>query len=186
MPGAIAASEVRVGANGTLYIAPGGTAGPANITAPWSGFTNLGYLDEEGAKLARTLTTEQVKAWQTISTIRYIPTEVAFVISFNLLQFNKDTLPFYLGGGAIVTQGGGSFKYSVSSAPTIDERVLGLEWLDGAITSRVIIGRGMVTESGETAIGRSAPIKLPLSFAAMAPSSGTELSYFLTNDTAFA
>lgn len=180
----IAGSEVRVGANGSLYVAPSGTAGPATISAPWTGFTDLGYLTEEGATIGRSLTTEQVRAWQSISTVRYLVTEVAFTIGFSLLQFNETTLPFWLGGGTVVNQGGGSYKYSISSSPTIDERVLGLEWTDGAITYRAIIGRGMVTESGESSVTRSEGIALPITFAAMAPSSGTELAYILTNDTA--
>jgi hypothetical protein len=187
MPGAILASEIRVGANGVLYVAPTGTTAPANITSPWTGWTNLGYLDEEGAKLSRSMSTEQIKAWQTIATVRYLITEVNFTLAFSLLQWNKDTLPFYLGGGAITAQGGGSYKYSISSSPTLDERMLGLEWTDGAsLTYRCVISRGMVTETSESNITRGDAIKLPLTFAAMAPSSGTELAYILTNDGAFA
>lgn len=182
----IAGSEVRVGANGTIQLAPSGTAGPANITAPWTGFTDIGYATEEGVTLSRSLTTEQVRAWQSISTVRYLVTEVEFTLSFNLLQWNKTTLPFWLGGGTVVNQGGGSFKYSVSSSPTIDERVLGIEWVDGAVTYRAVIGRGMVTESGESSVTRSEGIALPITFAAMSPAAGTELAYLLSNDTALA
>lgn len=180
----IAGGEVRVGASGIIYVAPGGTAVPANVTAPWTGFTDLGYCSEDGATLSRTLTTEQVKAWQSIAPIRYLITEVTFVISFTLLQWNETTLPFWLGGGSVVNQGGGSFKYTVSSAPTIDERAFGIEWTDGSLTYRGTISRGMVTESGESNINRSNPIGLPISFAAMSPASGTELAALLTNDTA--
>ena len=187
MPGSILASEIRVGANGVLYVAPTGTTAPVNITSPWTSWTNLGYLDEEGGKLARSMTTEQVKAWQSIATVRYLITEVNFTIAMNLLQWNKDTISFYMGGGSVVSQGGGSYKYSISSAPTLDERMLGLEWTDGAsITYRAIIGRGMVTETSESNITRGDAIKLPITFAAMSPATGTEMAYILTNDTAFA
>jgi hypothetical protein len=182
----LAAGEVRVGASGTIYLAPGGTAGPANMAAAWTGFTDVGYATEEGATIGRALTTEQIKAWQSIAPIRYLITEVAFTISFGLLQWNETTLPFWLGGGAVVDQGGGSFKYSISSSPTIDERVLGIEWVDGSKTYRAVIGRGMVTESGETNVNRSNPAALPITFAAMTPASGSELAYLLTNDTAMA
>jgi hypothetical protein len=180
----LAGSEVRVGANGTIYVAPGGTAVPANITAPWTSFTDIGYASEDGVSLSRSLTTEQIKAWQSIAPIRYLITEVAFTITFNLLQWNETTLPFWLGGGSVVSQGGGSFKYTVSSSPTLDERAFGVEWTDGALTYRATIARGMVTESGETPINRSNPAGLPITFAAMTPASGTELAALLTNDTA--
>jgi hypothetical protein len=178
----LAGGEVRVGASGTIYIAPSGTAGPANIGAAWTGFTDVGYTTEEGATIGRSLTTEQIKAWQSIAPIRYLITEVAYTISFGLLQWNETTLPLWLGGGTVVDQGGGSYKYSISSAPTIDERVLGIEWVDGSKTYRSVIGRGMVTESGETNVNRANPAALPITFAAMTPNAGTELAYLLTND----
>jgi hypothetical protein len=181
----ILGSEVRVGANGTIYVAPSGTATPANIAAAWTGFTDIGYATEEGVTIGRALTTEQIKAWQSISAIRYLVTEVAFTISFSLLQWNETTLPFWLGGGTVVNQGAGSFKYTISSAPAIDERAFGVEWTDGgSITYRATIGRGMVIESGESSVTRSEGIALPITFAAMAPASGTELAAIITNDTA--
>ena len=180
----IAGSEVRVGANGNIYIAPSGTAGPANMAAAWTGFTDLGYATEDGVTIGRALTTEQVRAWQSISAIRYLVTEVAFTINFSLLQWNETSLPLWLGGGTVVNQGSGSFKYSVSSAPTIDERVLGVQWIDGTINYRAVIGRCMVTESGESSVNRGSPVPLPLTFGAMAPSSGSELAYILTDDPA--
>jgi hypothetical protein len=180
------ASEIRIGANGTIRVAPSGTAGPANITAAWTGFTDIGFADEEGVKLTRNMETNQIKAWQSISTLRYVITGVDLQVAFNLLQWDKDTLPFYMGGGTVIAQGGGSFKYVISSAPTIDERVLGVEWTDGALTYRLVVGRGMVTETSETNVQRSDAIKLPLTFSAMTPATGVELAYILTNDTAFA
>ena len=177
-------SEVRVGANGTIYVAPGGTAVPANVTAAWTGFTDVGYVTEEGVTIGRALTTEQIRAWQSISAIRYLVTEVAFTVSFSLLQWNETTLPFWLGGGTVVNQGGGSFKYTISSSPAIDERAFGVEWTDGALKYRATIGRGMVIESGESSVTRSEGIALPITFAAMAPASGTELAAILTDDTA--
>jgi hypothetical protein len=182
----ISGTEVRVGVNGTVYVAASGTTPPANITAPWTGFTDVGYIGDDGVKVARSMTTEQIKAWQSISTIRYLITDVGEVLSFTMMQFNKTTLPFYMGGGTVVAQGGGSYKLSVSSAPTIDERVLGVEWTDGGITSRLIVPRGMVTETQEMTVGRSDAIRLGVSFAAMTPATGSELSYVLTNDSAFA
>jgi hypothetical protein len=177
-------SEVRVGANGIIYVAPSGTAVPATVGAAWTGFTDVGYATEEGVTIGRALTTEQIRAWQSISAIRYLVTEVAFTVSFSLLQWNKTTLPFWLGGGTVVNQGGGSFKYTISSAPAIDERAFGVEWTDGALTYRATIGRGMVIESGESSVTRSEGIALPITFAAMSPASGTELAAILTNDTA--
>jgi hypothetical protein len=186
MPGSLAASEIRVAATGTIYVAPIGTTPPATIGASWdAAWRNLGYATTDGVRIARTLDTEQVNSWQSVSPQRYLITGVSLTAAFDLQQFNKDTLPLYMGGGAIVSQGGGSFKYSILAAPTIDERMFGVEWTDGAsITYRFLILRGMVSETGEMTLGREQEIRLPITFSAL--TSTPDLGYLLTNDTAFA
>src|SRR6266536_5940320 len=125
MPNALAASEIRVAPSGTIYIAPAGTAVPSTISAAWTGFNQLGYASEDGVKLSRGMDTEMVKGWQSISTLRYLITGVTLTAAFTLLQTNKDVIPLYFGGGSITNQGGGSFKFDISSAPAVDERVFG-------------------------------------------------------------
>lgn len=181
----LTATSVRVAANGTIYVAPSGTTPPANIAAAWTGFTQLGYVTEDGVTMSRNLDTENVTAWQSVSPIRYLVTGVGLTMGFSLLQWDKDTLPLWLGGGSITNQGGGSFKYSISNAPTIDERVLGVEWTDtrsgSTVTNRIIVVRGMVTEGGETTLTRTGAVSLPITFGAM--SSDPDLAYVLTSDT---
>jgi hypothetical protein len=182
MPGTLAPTEIRVAQGGTVYIAPSGTAGPANMAAAWTGFTNLGYVSDEGSTINRSMETETVMAWQTISATRYIITGVGLTAAFSALQVNKDTLSAYFGGGSVTNQGSGSFLYNISSAPTVDERVFGLEWTDGSLIYRFVMGRSMCTETGEFTVGRSGAIQLPMTWSAMAPTSGTVLGYLLTND----
>lgn len=186
----LSASEIRVGSNGALYVAPVGTALPADVNAAYNAaFRHLGYTTTDGARVSRSMDTEQVRSWQSISVQRYLITGVTLTIAFDLQQANKDTLPLYLGGGAIVNQGGSptSYKYSILAAPIIDERSMILEWSDGAsLHYRLVIGRGMVSETGEATIGREQEIQLPITFAAMSPTSGTDLGYLLTDDPAFA
>src|SRR6266540_1585996 len=179
-------SEIRVGASGTIYVAPSATAGPANITSPWTSFVNMGLATEDGCKIARSMDTNMIKVWQSISVVRYLITGVGLTAAFTLVQSDKDIIPLYFGGGSVTAQGGRSYLYNISSAPTIDERVFGLEWVDGSFTYRFIMGRCMVTDTGETTVGRNDAIQWPFTMSAMSPSSGTVLGYITTNDTAFA
>lgn len=182
-----AASEIRVGANGTIYIAPSGTTPPVDILAAWPGaFVNIGFATEDGGKLARSMDTEMVKAWQSIGVLRYLITGVGLTCAFTLLQSDKDILPLYFGGGSVVTQAAGKYKFDISSAPTVDERVFGLEWTDAALIYRFIMPRCMVTDTGETTVGRNDAIQWPFTISAMSPASGTVLGTILTNDPAFA
>ena len=107
MAGALAASEIRVAGTGAVYVAPVGTAVPSTVNdALNAAFRNLGYVSTDGVRVARTMDTEQVNAWQAIAPLRYLITGVQLTAAFDLQQFNKDTLPLYLGGGTIVNQGG--------------------------------------------------------------------------------
>lgn len=182
----LASSEIRVATSGAIYAAPGGTVGPADITVAWPApFIHLGYATTDGVTLARTLDTEEVRSWQAIGVQRYLITGVALTAGFSLQQFNKTTLPLYLGGGTWVAQGGGSYRLAISNSPTIDERVLGIEWTDGAtLKYRAVIVRGMVSETGEMTLGRESEVNLPITFAAM--SADPDLGYLLTNDPAMA
>lgn len=182
----LASSEIRVATSGAIYAAPGGTVGPTLITDAWpAAFVHLGYATTDGVTLSRTLDTEEVRSWQAIGVQRYLITGVGLTAAFGLQQFNKTTLPLYLGGGTWVAQGGGSYRLAISNTPTIDERVLGIEWTDGAtLKYRAILVRGMVSETGEMTLGRESEVNLPITFAAM--SADPDLGYLLTNDPAMA
>ena len=58
--------------------------------------------------------------------------------------------------------------------------------VDGTANHRLIIPRGMVQETGEATLGREQEIRLPITFAAMSPTSGTVLGTWLTHDPGFA
>ena len=175
MAGALAASEIRVAGTGAIYVAPVGTAVPTTVNDAFNAaFRNLGFATTDGLRLTRTMDTEQVNSWQSIAVQRYLITGVNLTVAFDLQQYNKDTLPLYLGGGTIVNQGGCpvSYKLDLSSTPTIDERAMIYTWVDGTINNRLVVPRGMVSETGEATLGREQEIRLPLTFSAMSPTSG--------------
>jgi hypothetical protein len=181
----LASTEIRVAVSGAIYIAPSGTAGPADINVAWPGaFYHLGYATTDGVTLQRTLDTEEVRSWQAIGVQRYLITGVGLTCAFGLQQFNKTTLALYLGGGTWVAQGGSSYRFAISNTPTIDERVLGIEWTDGSLKYRFVMVRSMASETGELTLGRESEINLPITMSAM--SADPDLGYLLTNDPAMA
>ena len=182
----LASQEIRVAVSGAIYVAPSGTAGPADINAAWpAAFIHLGYCTTDGATLQRTLDTEEVRSWQAVGVQRYLITGVGLTVAFSLQQFNKSTLALYLGGGSWVAQGGGSYRFSIANTPTIDERTLGVEWTDGAtLKYRAIVPRAMASETGELTLGRESEIALPITMSGM--SAEPDLAVLLTNDPAMA
>ena len=65
--------------------------------------------------------------------------------------------------------------------------MLGLEFLVGTdVSYRLIIARGQVTETEEVSLVRTAPVKLGVTFTALATVDGAPLATFLMKDANFA
>lgn len=182
--------EIVVGANGTVWVAPVGTAAPATEDeVPGAGWVDLGYTSEAGATFsdAKTLTT--IPVWQLFHPARRIVTERDTNLSFVLRQWSRDTVPFAFGGGTIsqpdAVGNPDGYKYVPPAPELIDERALILDWADGDKDYRLVIARGMVTEGVETNLVRTGPADLPITFGVNG-SDGVDPWYLLTNDPAFA
>lgn len=181
-------SQIRVGANGTVYVAPVGTVAPVDIATAWSvTWVDLGYTDESGVTFTDAKTTEKIMVWQLFNPGRYIITEADTMASFVLRQWSKDTVKLAFNGGTITTVVGppAHYLYTPPAPGTIDERALGIEWVDGATIYRLVMPRVMVTEGVETNLTRTNASDLPITVAAMG-TDGVGAFTIRTNDAAFA
>jgi hypothetical protein len=169
MPG-LNASEIRVAGTGRILVAPAHTAAPADFTKDWAApWVDLGYTSSDGVKFTKKDKLDPIDTWQTVAAIRYVFSDRDLSVKFSLLQINNDTLPFFFGGGA-VQSGAGGLTYEIAAAPRPDEKSLGIEFKDGPdITHRFVIARGVVTETDETAVTRTASLKLGVTFTALTP-----------------
>jgi hypothetical protein len=177
--------QIRVGANGHIYVAAVGTAAPTDIATAWaSGWYDLGYTDDDGVTLTDGREIEEIPVWQLLYPARRIVTGRNYTAAFNLRQWNKGTVQFAYGGGTVTTSGG-VYKFTPPAPEVIDERALGIEWADGSLTYRIIVPRGMVTEDVETKLVRSAAADLPITFSVLGEA-GVDPWHLLTNDPALA
>jgi hypothetical protein len=161
--------EIRVAGVGHVYVAPVGTAPPADFAAGWAGWADLGFTSQDGVKIVKKDKLDPVETWQAVAPVRLVHAQRDLSLKFTLLQVNTDTLPFFFGGGTLDPKTG----YTVSGLPHIDERSLGVEFNDGPqITHRIVVPRGAVTETDDTAITRTSPIKLGVTFVAMLSTGG--------------
>lgn len=187
--------EIVVGANGSIYIAPAGTALPDSISeALGVAFVDLGYVTEDGVSFTDSKTMESVRAWQSFYDLRKIITAKDAVASFSLMQWSGANVALAFGGGDVeevvapVTgppAEPGEYRYHPPAPEVIDERVLVVEWSDGAKDYRLSFPRGMVTENVETNVTRSAAALLPISFGILGQD-GEDPWILDTNDPAFA
>lgn len=188
------ASEVVVGANGKVYVAPAGTALPTNIaTALNAAFKDVGYVSEDGVTFTDGKDIENVEAWQSFYPIRKLITAKNTAVEFVMRQWNEDTVKVAFGGGVIQRTAGITTYRPPKPDDALDYRAVVIEWTDGAaITYRLVIPRAIIDGEVGPNIVRTAAADLPVSFA-VTPSGnpdGVTLSlepwYLLTNAAQFA
>ncbi len=186
---ALVANQVRVPGTGELYTAAVGTAAPADAeVALGTTYKGLGYTTEDGATLGRSLDREPITPWQSVTPIRYIYNGVDLTIAAAMLQSSREVATMWFGGGdfAETALGSGQWKADMPTIPEGVERAVLLEFTDGDITSRLYIPRAELRETGDVSITRTGPMAFQMTWAALAPNSGTVLATWLTNDPAFA
>lgn len=188
------ADEVVVGANGSIWVAPVGTAEPADHDNAYpAGWVELGYTSEDGVTLNVGRTMADIPVWQSFFPVRRMVTARDMTAAFVLRQWNKATLVLAFGGGVITHVAssvgppavGEHWRYDPPDPSVVDERMLGVDWVDGAKSYRLIVQRGQVAENAETKIARAAAADLPITFGILADDVNETPWYLLTNDPAF-
>lgn len=180
---AIDTSEIRVGVSGSVYVAPTGTTAPTDATTALdAAFVDLGAINEDGLGLAPSRSIEKVRAWQSSKAVRTIITEDELSLSFALQQWNEDSIALAFGGGTFSVANVTEAKFVPPAAGTVDERSFVFEWVDGSLTSRLYVPKGMVTDVGEITVGKSGAIELALTVEVLG-STPNDFIYF-TDDPA--
>lgn len=80
--------------------------------------------------------------------------------------------------------GSGVYKLIVPSSPSLDKRMLGIEWDDGEVTNRLVVAHGLVTARDQLNIVRSKNQAFGVTFTAL--DLGGELATVLSDDAVLA
>lgn len=183
----LVASQVRIPGTGELFVADVGTAAPADVTtsltASWTG---LGYTQEDGVTLSRSLDREEVTAWQSLTPLRYIYNAANLGVAAAMLQSNADIAGLWWGGDFAETAiDSGVAKADMPTIPEGTEKAVLVEFVDDTIVSRIWVARMDLAETGDINLNRQGATAFQMSFSAMAPDTGTVQATWLTNDPAF-
>lgn len=139
------ADEVRVAVDGLVAI------GATTLTAPTSassnlptGWTDLGFISEDGVTESLSQDTQKLKAWQKGQTVRTLVTDGEASFKLVLLQTSAESIALYY-GGTVGTDG------SIVSDPTAERprHAFVLDVIDGDSRIRKYIPQGQVTEVGD-------------------------------------
>ncbi|MFF5917993.1 phage tail protein [Streptomyces flavochromogenes] len=190
-------AEIRVAGTGKLYVADVGTAAPttfgADSATDWAGWTDLGLTTGDGVTFSKKDKLEAIDSWQSVSPVHYIYSSRDLSLKFSMLQFNEETLPFFMGGGDVAAEGtpGDTYRYDIAERPYADARALGLEFTDvkaggtTVVKYRFIIPRGQVTASDDIKLARKAAAQLGVTFSAMSNGDGKPLASFIMKDSQY-
>lgn len=178
--------EIVVGANGSIFSAPIGTALPSRLSEPFGvGWTELGYVTEDGVTWTDGKSMNAIRAWQSFYDLRRVVESREGTAAFSLMQWNGENVKLAYGGGDIVEDAPGEYRYVPPAPSDTGETMLGIEWEDGSKDYRLVLPAGNTTDNVETNVTRTDAALLPITFAILGED-GRDPWYFQTNDPAFA
>ncbi|WP_162795867.1 hypothetical protein [Nonomuraea lactucae] len=174
--GKINSKDIRFAPHGRILM---GTADapmpalPAAATAfddstPITGFTDLGYVSEEGAEIAPSLSTNDIPVWQSAAPATTVITGAGLTVTFRLMQFDKDTTALFFGGKWVKSDTTPvTSMLTLPSTPELVTKALIIMWGDSTRVAALYIPRAQVNEREGFTLTRTNPNSLAMTFKAL-------------------
>lgn len=181
------AQEVLLPARANVYLAPLGTAAPADsVVALAADWKVVGHTDPESLSFATEPEFGEVNSHQSDYPIRRFQTSDKASVSVDLLQWNAANMKSVFGGGTVTetTAGSGNFKFVPPKIGEREEVSCVLEVIDGDKHYRWVFVNTSQIEGVQSELGKGQQSKLPLRLA-INGADGADAWYLLTDDPAF-
>lgn len=133
-------SAVWIGAVGVTF--------PTGLAAPTTGWTELGWLSEDGVNVGTEQDSSAYNAWQGGKVVRRRITSSEDTFTFQALEENEAVMGLYLPGMVLDTVTGVT-TITPQDGYSADERAFILDFFDGDVQKRYNVARGEVFERGE-------------------------------------
>ncbi|AWI32690.1 hypothetical protein [Streptomyces tirandamycinicus] len=185
------ATHIVVPARTRVWLAPVGTAAPADATVAMpAGWYSVGLTTEDSLKFNEEPQFEQVKSAQTDFPSRTFQTSDSATLEVDLQQWNAKNFKAVFGGGTITeinVAGPPATTHYKFAPPRIGGRsevAACIEVIDGAKAYRYVIPRSMQMEGVQTDLQKAKEAVLPLRLAVQG-GDDADAWYLLTNDSSF-
>jgi hypothetical protein len=171
-------TQVRVGVEGAVYIAPVGTTAPTDPYAPWgSGWIDCGYVTTDGLTEALNEERQEFDAWGYNTSIRTQVTKRTATFKMSFQQTSAYTASLFYGVNIadMVTSGTGATQFLSFADPQNSEPeywALGMDVVDGDYPRRIIVARAEVTAKGDIAYKADSTVSYDLTFTSLQAASG--------------
>jgi hypothetical protein len=164
---ALEALHVTVAGTGAVWVAPEGTALPADLAPPIAPWEDVGYVGEDGCSFTFSRDQEEVTAWQSAEPVRIMITNEPKTIEFELLEFDRSSLLLAFRGGAFAGVAA-PYTYTPPDPGTSDVRAMLIDGVDGASTFRFGFPRVQLQGDLEFALLRTDAVRLSMEFGVLA------------------
>ena len=131
-----------------VWCAASGTTGPVGLAAPAATFKDVGWLGDDGVKVARKVDVEKFKALQGGTTVKTKITGTENTFSFQCLEETAVVLGLMHAGSSGVTTTGVT-TITVPGGMGSDPRAWVLDQWEGIIQTRYIFPIGTIGDRGD-------------------------------------
>lgn len=170
----------------TLYLAPVGTAAPADaVVAMPAGWVDVGYTVEDGTAFSTDPSFEDIRSHQSDYPTRTIKTGDAATVAAVMQEFSRATITAAFGGGTITSPAVGQYRYDPPGPGTNSPQAVTCEWRDGDNRYRLVIPRARARAGVELALNKTSESGLPITLSAEGVA-GQSAWYLLSNSAALA
>lgn len=175
---ALSDSSVIIPGQGFIYLAPTGTAKPANAAEPATPWENMGHTStDDNFTITRDGgDSEVLPTWQNPS-FRERREPSVYIVQFTALQIDNTVLGLYFGGGDASVTG----EFSVTSATGATERAMYTRIVDGNNSVGLYIPKVSITSEDDAEADIEAFFGFPLK-ATVLQVTGSNLMTFLGTD----
>jgi len=169
-------SNVTVGkpkVAGSVFYKTGTVTPPSSTTDPLTGYTNCGYVGEDGLKNEGKRDTTEIKAWGGDVVIRPT-TGFADTFKFKLIEgLNADVLKAVYGSTNVTTDGTSNETAVSVNSKELDHACWVFEMIVGGNKAkRIVVPDGQITEIAEITYKDSDPVAYEVTLAGYPDASG--------------
>ncbi|WP_371538377.1 phage tail protein [Streptomyces sp. NBC_00466] len=179
-------TQVRVGVEGAVYVAPVGTTAPTDPYTPWGdGWIDLGFCTEDGLTEALNEERQDFKAWGRKRPVRTAITSRTNTFKIVTQQTSAHTVSLFYGVDIadMTSSGSADTQYISWNEPENPESMyymLGMDVIDGDYPKRIVVVSAEVTAKGDIVYKADQTVSYDLTFTALEAASGVSpINYML-------
>lgn len=132
------ADNVLVGITGAVYVGATSATAPTSSTSALTGFSDLGYVSNDGVTITPDKSSNAIRAWQNADLVREVVTESTLTYSFMLLETTTDSIEAYFGSTLV------DGKMEVNPSNTGGQKSFVIDIVDGSKVVRHYIPTGEI------------------------------------------